>query len=225
MKTFTLASQAQPRQGDTAQTKHVDSDTGSQHLDDTRHVSVQLKSQRAMMTSSPQQKNLQALQLRMKNGIQQQALSPNFPVQRAVNVSAMQYEGNVYVEAEGQASEFKDGDDAGDYGWNGVETYMVKAKVGDTVIAPGGTFNNKFIVAQSGHILAQQNGGKGSDPNNVFAQDGGVNNGPYRTYFENPMRRALDVADEDTEVKFEAALMGDDISFGKLEKESKNLFV
>ncbi|MBC3831863.1 hypothetical protein H8K33_10115 [Undibacterium amnicola] len=157
--------------------------------------------------------------------MQQQKFFANLPVQLAVDVDATQYEGNVYVEAKGQASDFSNGDDAGDYGWNGVEKYSVKATVADQVIDPGGTFNNSFIVAQSGHILAQQNGGKGSDPKNVFAQDGGVNNGPYRSYFENPMRQALNKADKDADVTFEAALEGDNISFGKLEKESKNLFV
>ena len=39
------------------------------------------------------------------------------------------------------------------------------------------------------------------------------------------MRKALNEADDDDQVTFEAVLEGEEITNGKLEKESKNLFV
>lgn len=128
----------------------------------------------------------------------------------------------VVISASGEAQDFSGGAKAANKGWNGVKKYKADAKVGDTKISSG-MINNKFIVGQAGHILAQQNGGDGGDPENVFAQDGGVNNGPYRSNFENPMRSALDEADDDDQVHFRAVLYGDKIRQGPLAKLSDNL--
>ncbi|MCC2546537.1 DUF4157 domain-containing protein [Hymenobacter sp. BT175] len=145
------------------------------------------------------------------------------PVQRQVDVTATQRgKTSVVIEAEGEVEDFAEGEDAKNYGWNGVTKYKADALVGDTNINIGMT-NNRFIVGQAGHVLAQQNGGDGSDGDNVFAQDGGVNNGPYRSNFENPMRKALDQTADDEEVRFRAVLYGDKITKGKLSKESDNL--
>ena len=129
----------------------------------------------------------------------------------------------VEVEARGDAEEFKGGSTAKNNGWNGVEKYIAYAKVGDGDMITSPTYANNYLVAQAGHVLAQQNGGDGGDPDNVFAQDGGANNGPYRTDFENPMRAELDEADDDDEVRFRAVLYGTGIKQGKLEKISENL--
>lgn len=145
------------------------------------------------------------------------------PLQRqALVVASDQSKERVVIEAEGDAKDFQGGAAAKDSGWNGVKKYKADARVGKTNISIG-MINNKFIVGQAGHVLAQQNGGDGGDKDNVFAQDGGVNNGPYRSDFENPMRRALDDADDDDKVKFRAVLYGDDIKQGALVKNSDNL--
>jgi hypothetical protein len=128
----------------------------------------------------------------------------------------------VVISAVGEAIDFSGGKDAKNNGWNGVKKYKAAAKVGDTLISLGMT-NNNFIVGQAGHVLAQQNGGDGGDPENVFAQDGGVNNGPYRSNFENPMREALKKANPDDDVQFRAVLYGSDIKQGKLTKLSDQL--
>jgi hypothetical protein len=150
------------------------------------------------------------------------------PSQLMVDVKAHQQQGQVTISATGKAKDFSDGSDAGDNGWNGVEFYRVSAKVGTQAIEPKFLFNNKYLVAQSGHVLAAQNGGDGSDPNNVFAQDGGMNNGPFRSMFENPMRDELKEAvsnDINTNAKFSAILYGKNISQGKLSKVSKDAFL
>ena len=128
----------------------------------------------------------------------------------------------VVIAAQGKAKSFKGGKTAKDNGWNGVNKYKADAKVGKTDINIG-MINNKFIVGQAGHVLAQQNGGDGGDPDNVFAQDGGVNNGPYRSKFENPMKKALGEADDNDGVNFRAVLYGDDIKQGPLIKASDKL--
>ena len=157
-----------------------------------------------------------------------QSLADHFTTNQAsVQLKALVFpsdisEKKVVLEAHGKASDFQGGSDAKSNGWNGVKKYKADAKVGETDINIG-MINNKYIVGQAGHVLAQQNGGDGGDTDNVFAQDGGVNNGPYRSNFENPMRKALNEADDDDEVKFRAVLYGDDIKSGALIKTSENL--
>ncbi|BBL71041.1 DUF4157 domain-containing protein [Methylogaea oryzae] len=145
------------------------------------------------------------------------------PLQRKATVYVEEQEKKrVVITAEGKAKDFTGGAPAKNKGWNGVRKYKADAKVGDTVLAMPMT-NNNYITGQAGHILAQQNGGDGGDKDNVFAQDGGVNNGPYRKDFENPMRNALDQADDNDKVNFRAVLYGNNIKQGPLNKASDNL--
>ena len=144
------------------------------------------------------------------------------PFQLAVNVTAQVRPGSVVIKADGEASDFAGGDAADDNGWNGVEKYKARAVVGEERVESD-MLNNDYLNAQAGHVLAQQNGGYGSDPDNVFAQDGGVNNGYYRSTFENPMRAALNAAEDDTAVSFRAVLYGENITKGALDKISDNI--
>ncbi|MFK2890809.1 hypothetical protein [Dyella flagellata] len=132
----------------------------------------------------------------------------------------------VEVEARGPAKDFKEGSSAKSIGWNGVETYGAHVKINGVEPINSAEYSNKFLVAQAGHVLAEQNGGDGEDKYNVFGQDGGANNGPYRTDFENPMRRAVAAAekkDPETTVRFVAVLKGKNIVNGPLKKVSKEL--
>jgi hypothetical protein len=183
----------------------------------------------------------QSLQLR---SLERASVSPSFGqgvIQNAVNV---QVEGedtpNMSIKATGDVEDFKGGDSAGNRGWNNVtsyagrvyidRSYFKRTRKGDkkwytkreTVRA--GPYNNNYLVAEAGHVLARQNGGRGSDPANVFAQDGGVNNGPWKANFENPMRRILNQCYDDDQVDFRVGLHGDDdISEGNLDKISDGL--
>jgi len=156
------------------------------------------------------------------NKAQSNEISTDAPVQLAINVNANVREGAVVIKAEGKAKEFKDGDKAGDYGWNRVEKYFARYKVNDEQKKIG-PLNNKYLRAEAGHVLAQQNGGLGSQPDNVFAQDGGVNNSTYRKDFENPMNTAIKKAKPDDPVSFRAVLYGDNITKGKLIRDSDEL--
>ena len=61
---------------------------------------------------------------------------------------------------------------------------------------------------EKGHVLAKSNGGDGSDPENIFAQDGGHNNGGKWKSFEAKMTDALSKVDDDAEVHFQVQLYG-----------------
>lgn len=159
--------------------------------------------------------------VRQGNVLVDNRVSPKI-FQRAVNVFAEEYTTGVVIKARGQAKDFQNGDSAGNCGWNGVEKYRARVKVGDNEITSPSLSNN-YLVAQAGHVLAEQNGGLGSDSDNVFAQDGGVNNATYRTEFENPMRRALNAADKKTKVDFRVALIGANIVKGNLDRDSDEL--
>jgi len=148
----------------------------------------------------------------------------NWPVQRSVNVYPKERkEGDeitsVVIKADGKVSKFEDGNAAKNKGWNGVEKYKARFYINDKGLKIG-PLNNDYLVAQAGHVLAQQNGGLGSDEDNVFAQDGGINNSTYRTHFENPMRKALNEANDNDKVSFRAVLYGRDITQGDLSKDS-----
>lgn len=143
-------------------------------------------------------------------------------VQRVATVVPTQRDRSVVIKADGEASDFTGGDEAKSRGWNGVTKYKARVEVGDERIESR-TYSNDYLAAQAGHVLAQQNGGLGSDEDNVFAQDGGVNNGPYRSEFENPMRKALNEAEDDDRVSFRAVLYGENITQGRLSKVSDDL--
>lgn len=161
--------------------------------------------------SSPQVKQLQAL-----------TTNP-MPIQRQAIVHAEERDTSVVITADGEASDFQGGTSAKNNGWNGVKKYKGEAKVGDNASIIRTELSNDYLNAQAGHVLAEQNGGNGGDPDNVFAQDGGVNNGTYRSTFENPMRTQLNDAAPDDNVRFRVVLYGDNITQGPLVKVSEDL--
>jgi hypothetical protein len=191
-------------------------------VSDQRSSAISQAKLREMAATSPQARQLKALQEVADNSPVPASASDNglYVAQRARDVRAEVRKGSVVVSTFGYPPEFKGGDPAGKYGWNGVEKYKAEAKVGDNPSITLDETRNDFLVAQAGHVLGDQNGGKGSDKNNVFAQDGGVNNGPFRREFENPMRRQLDSAEEDDDVSFRVVLYGTNITQGKLAKET-----
>lgn len=155
---------------------------------------------------------------------QMQSVSPQEVMQRAIDVGVEIRKGSVVIADSGFVSEYQGGTDAVSYGWNGVEKYKAEAKVANNKPIVLNEINNNYRAAEAGHVLAKQNGGKGHDPNNVFAQDGGVNNGPFRTDFENPMRRQLNYAQQDDDVLFRAVLYGKNITQGPLIKRGDDLY-
>lgn len=157
--------------------------------------------------------NNQSSPLKLPNeGVLQRAVDPHYELRP----------GSVVVEDHGFVSEYINGDAAGNSGWIGVEKYKAGVKVGDDVLESP-TYDNNFRVAEAGHVLASQNGGLGSSWPNVFAQDGGVNNGPFRSDFENPMRRLLNNAEQDEDVHFRAVLYGDNIEPGEITRRGDEL--
>jgi hypothetical protein len=124
------------------------------------------------------------------------------------------------LRAKGKLKYFKEGTKAGKRGWINVDKYRSWYKVENDDYEnenQSETLQNEFTNPEAGHALAQQNGGNGSDPENIFAQCGGTNNGKYKT-FENTMRDALDedVFGKDDEVTFVTYLVGKDIKEGKI---------
>lgn len=168
----------------------------------------------------------QALQLQAL--ADRHAIAGGAPIQRVATVYPEDWEDRrVVIASQGKASEYSGGDDPRNIGWNGVGKYRAVAKVGSNPQIDSGTINNAFRAAHAGHILAQQNGGNGSNEFNIFAQDGGVNTGPYRTAFENPMRRDLDRAHRNDPVNFRVSLYaekgGPNITHGPLIKYSDRM--
>ncbi|WP_166837354.1 hypothetical protein [Rheinheimera pleomorphica] len=122
--------------------------------------------------------------------------------------------------ATGDVEDFKDGTDAGDQGWLGVNKYRARYKVtsvdgkyeNEDAVGP---LKNVFTEANRGHVLAKRNGGDGTDEENVFAQDGGANNGTYKS-FEARMGNMLKQYNDDDEVTFVCYLEGDYIYQGDI---------
>lgn len=146
-------------------------------------------------------------------------------VQRAINVklSSSSSDDKKVIYAKGQVDEFSNGSTAGTKGWLGVESYRAQFTVEDeeTEIKDSvGPLKNDFTNPEAGHVLGQQNGGNGKDPENIFAQDGGTNNGIYKA-FEGRMRKALNQYEDEDDVTFIAYLAGDDISSGKIADAGK----
>ena len=170
----------------------------------------------------------QSAQLQAVADVHTASFAGQGPIQRVATVYPEDWEDRrVVIASKGKASEYTGGDDAGNIGWNGVGKYRALAKVGNNDWIDSGSINNEFRAAHAGHILAQQNGGNGSEQFNIFAQDGGVNTGPYRTAFENPMRRDLNRAHKNDKVIFRVSLYADkngpDITHGPLIKYSDRM--
>jgi hypothetical protein len=122
--------------------------------------------------------------------------------------------------AEGTVDEFQDGSSAGNKGWIGVEKYRAAYKITSKDgkyenRGAVGPLQNSFTNPEAGHVLGQQNGGNGKDPENIFAQDGGTNNGKYKA-FENKMRSTMNLYKKKDKVKFICYLAGDKIEKGTI---------
>lgn len=197
---------------------------------DNRPEAIAQRKLQEMANNSPHVSQLRTFQEMADNSpLSVSRLPKGFGVlQRAIDVEAEERKDgkkvtSVVITANGKASDFSNGNSAQNRGWNGVDKYKALVKVGKEKIELDPPLSNIYLVAQAGHVLAEQNGGKGSDPDNVFAQDGGVNNATFRTRFENPMRSALSKANGEDKVKFRAVLYGENITKGPLEKESGDL--
>ncbi len=140
-------------------------------------------------------------------------------VQREVDVyMAINTDTKKKIVANGKVEEFSDGSDAGSTGWLGVDKYRARFTVEDedTEIKDSvGPLQNSFTNPEAGHVLAKRNGGNGGDPENIFAQDGGTNNGIYKA-FEGRMRNALNQYEDEDDVEFVAYLVGEDITSGNI---------
>lgn len=123
------------------------------------------------------------------------------------------------IRAEGTVDEFEKGTSAGSNGWLGVEGYRSYYSVSDNTghedTGEVGPFQNDYTNPEAGHVLANQNGGDGGDAENIFGQDGGTNNGKYKS-FEIAMRKDLNKYDDDDDVKFTSYLAGTNITSGKI---------
>ena len=126
------------------------------------------------------------------------------------------------ISAQGTVEEFSGGTSAGKYGWVGVTKYRSHYSISDDDnhedTGEVGPLKNEFTNAEAGHVLANQNGGDGTDAENVFAQDGGTNNSVYKV-FENKMRKDLNKYEDDDQVEFIGYLGGTDIEEGLITDE------
>ncbi len=123
--------------------------------------------------------------------------------------------------ADGKVKDFKNGTKARRKGWVGVDKYRawyeIESSDGNFRDKDGvGPLQNSFTNGEAGHILGQQNGGNGDDPKNVFAQDGGTNNGLYKS-FEIGMRKTLNLYKDNDKVTFKCYLAGTNIKEGNIE--------
>jgi hypothetical protein len=179
---------------------------------DQRPDAVAQAKLREMAATSPQAKQLKALQ---------NLAQTRNPVQRAIAVDLVTNEAKrKSIAAVGTVKDFTGGSSAGDYGWINVRKYRSWYQIEETdgtvhaaVNSP--TMQNLLTTPERGHALAKQNGGDGTDPKNVFAQDGGSNNGPYKS-FEIGMRKDLDKYGANDEVVFKSYLEGKNIKKGEV---------
>lgn len=131
-------------------------------------------------------------------------------------------EPSVVIWAKGKASDFSGGDAAGNRGWSGVEKYKARRKVGDNEEVECKLINNNnFKAAHSGQVLAAQNGGNGSQAENVFAQDAGPNTGGDWSSFEIAMRQELNAAPLNASVQFRGVLYGEIDDVDVLDKKGE----
>lgn len=124
-------------------------------------------------------------------------------IQRAIDVYLVEdNDHRKALRAEGDVSMFSGGSSAsGTDGWINVDSYRSschiyknKSKKTETHYATSDDFQNKFTQPQRGHLLGKQNGGNGSDSENLMAQDGGSNAGRYKD-FEEEVKSDLNDAD------------------------------
>jgi hypothetical protein len=184
---------------------------------DNRPEAIAQRKLQEMASNSPQVLQLKAFQKTAnikKQSLSIQNDSVTNPIQRMVSVDLLiDDEDKKKIRAEGKVKDFQGGTSAGSYGWLGVTSYRSSYKISDgTYVDSGevGALKNDFTNPEAGHVLAKQNGGDGSDTWNIFAQDGGTNNGKYKS-FENDMRKDLNKYEDNDNVKFTSYLAGTDI--------------
>ncbi|MEE8057839.1 MAG: DUF4157 domain-containing protein [Pseudomonadales bacterium] len=153
------------------------------------------------------------------------------PIQRLVSVENTSWDDTKrIITGEGTVSEFTDGSSAVQTknGWIDVTGYQARYEIVHTTNEnkkytiyneKSDALQNSFTTPERGHVLGQQNGGDGTQTDNVFAQDGGTNNGPYKT-FENKMRKDLNASNNADQVTFEAHLVGDSIRYGSIANQA-----
>lgn len=191
----------------------------------------QLKAFQEMADNSPQSKQAAQLQATADKHVAQQLQqiqkkenntdATSGPIQRMVNVSLITDEDDKKsIEADGTVKEFKNGTTAGTKGWIGVKKYRARYQIDSKDgkyrdKGEVGPLQNSFTNPEAGHVLGKQNGGNGGDPANIFAQDGGTNNGTYKS-FEIDMRSRLNQYKDNDKVFFKSYLVGDDIEEGTI---------
>ena len=157
-----------------------------------------------------------ALQMKKKT---QNFNHPTATIQRAVaTVPTRETSNAVILEAYGKVEDFKDGEDAGSIGWNGVEMYRAEWDIADFEIIKTKVLDNEYLQAHAGHIVAKKNGGLG-DPDNIFAQDGGVNTTGTWIQFENLARELLNDSDDNADAGFKMYLGGSNLTKGELDRD------
>ena len=171
-------------------------------------------------------------QLKLQEMTHRHSVQPRQPIQKKQIDCTIQRQVDVLmgtntakkkqVYARGDVEGFQGGTAAGKTGWVGVTKYRARYTISDDDNhedkGESGTLDNDFTNPEAGHILANQNGGDGGDPENVFAQDGGTNNGVYKS-FENDMRKDLNKYEDDDDVEFVCYLSGEAITQGTIKDE------
>jgi len=152
-------------------------------------------------------------------------------IQRAIDVYLDTNDDDRKVlKAEGDVSNFSGGSSAsGTQGWINVVSYRSScyiyednSKADQTHYATSPNLQNIFTQPQRGHLLGKQNGGNGSDEENLFAQDGGANAGRYKD-FEGEVKTDIGDADVGSWAVYTSYLEGDganDIEIGNILGES-----
>lgn len=204
-------------------------DESTFHFIDNRPESIAQRKLQEMANNSPQTMQLRALQemanKRYRASTVQNDTATN-TIQRKVSVVLLTNDDNKKkIRANGKVKDFKGGTSAGKYGWVGVTSYRSYYEIRDGTHVNAdkvGPLANNFTNPEAGHVLAKQNGGEGTDSWNIFAQDGGTNNGKYKA-FEIRMRNDLNLYKDDDNVKFTSYLAGDDIEeSGKIDEAGES---
>jgi len=187
---------------------------------DNRPEAITQRKLQEMANNSPQAKQVAQLQLMANKRSQALTIQHDTTmstIQRMVSVDLLtDNDDKKKIRAKGNVEDFQGGTSAGTHGWVGVTSYRSRYEITDGTHEDTGSvgpLKNDFTNPEAGHVLAKQNGGDGADTWNIFAQDGGTNNGKYKS-FEISMRNDLNKYDDDDEVTFTSYLAGVDIEEG-----------
>ena len=188
---------------------------------DNRPEAITQRKLQEMANNSPQAKQVAQLQLMANKRSQVLTIqhdTTTSTIQRMVSVDLLTDEAHkIKIRAKGNVKDFQGGTSAGTHGWVGVRSYKSRYEITDGTYEDTGSvgpLKNDFTNPEAGHVLAKQNGGDGADTWNIFAQDGGTNNGKYKS-FEISMRNDLNKYDDDDKVTFTSYLAGVNIKEGE----------